>query len=425
MRSLVTTRARVLAALALVGLLGLACQATPERPGAPRPAPTFTPRPPALPTARVDGVPDFTCRNPRPPAAGFGYGIQSQWSVGDIGYWNRVVGEKLRLSWIKAQVRWREFEPEPGVYNRDKFALLDLWVDDANDRGLNILLSVVDAPYGLRSSFDPAHPEALGPPDDVGEAARFFGLLGRRYRTCAQAIEVWNESNLAREWTTARTLARGGPDAAEFSAFLNTIGPLLKSIDPNLLVIAGGLSPTGASGPGSRDDFVYLAELAAAGGLASVDCVGAHLNGFNLPPDKRYDEGYDDPSAAFRGPFDNPHHSWSFRSTLEKYRSLTGMSVCVTEFGWASMENLGASGAPPGFGFALDNTEAEQAAWIVQGLNLMRDSGAVRLAVVFNLDYIVKSSASPGADSAMPYSLLRKDGAPRPAFDALERMAGR
>lgn len=415
-------RTGLLALTGAAAALLLACQIVIGPTPAAPPPPTLTPRAASAPTARVAGVPDFACARPRPAAAGFGYGIQSQYAVGDIGYWNRVIAEKLGLNWVKAQVRWRDFEPAADAYATYKFALLDVFIRDANERGLNILLSVVDAPFDLRSAYDPRDPDRLGPPDDTAEAVRFFSLLARRYRGCAQAIEIWNESNLGREWTTPRTLSAGRPDAAEFAAFLGAVGQTLKGIDPDLIVIAGGLAPTGANGPESRDDIVYLGELAAAGGLAAVDCVGAHLNGFNLPPDQRHDAGYNDPTAGFRGPFDNPHHSWSVRSTLDAYRQISPKPICVTEFGWATMENLDVAGAPPGFGFALDNTEAEQAAWIVRAFELMREGGAVRLAIVFNLDYIAKAGTSAADDSSLSYSLIRKNGVPRPAFDALERM---
>ena len=416
---------RLAALTGVAAALLLACQIVIGPTPAAPPPPTLTPRAASAPTARVEGVPDFACTKPHPAAAGFGYGIQSQYAVGDIGYWNRVIAEKLGLNWVKAQVRWRDFEPVAGAYATYKFALLDVFIKDANERGLNILLSVVDAPFDLRSAYDPRDPDRLGPPDDTAEAVRFFGLLARRYRGCAQAIEIWNESNLAREWTTPRTLSAGRPDAAEFAAFLGAVGQTLKRIDPDLIVIAGGLAPTGANGPQSRDDIVYLGELTAAGGLSAVDCVGAHLNGFNLPPDQRHDAGYNDPTAGFRGPFDNPHHSWSVQSTLDAYRRISPKPICVTEFGWATMENLGVAGAPPGFGFALDNTEAEQAAWIVRAFELMREGGAVRLAIVFNLDYIAKAGTSAADDSSLSYSLIRKNGVPRPAFDALERMPKR
>jgi len=60
-------------------------------------------------------------------SAGFGYGIQSNWPVGDIGYWNTVMAERLKLNWTKAQVRWRDFQPEAGDYSKaqNNWQLLD------------------------------------------------------------------------------------------------------------------------------------------------------------------------------------------------------------------------------------------------------------------------------------------------------------
>lgn len=175
---------------------------------------------------------------------------------------------------------------------------------------------------------------------------------------------------------------------------------------------------------------MYLDDFVSAGGLNLVDCIGVHLNGYNLPPNVRYNEGFNDPTARFRGPFDNPHHSWSFLSTIEGYRQRTNKPMCVTEFGWASTENLSRkdgtpiTSAPPGFDFALDNTEQEQAQWIVQGFGILCQLGYVRFGTVFNLDFIQKIGQNPdeaGGDPAL-YSVIRQNGAPRPAFEAIRDM---
>jgi polysaccharide biosynthesis protein PslG len=81
-------------------------------------------------------------------------------------------------------------------------------------------------------------------------------------------------------------------------------------------------------------------------------------------------------------------------------------------------------GAPTGFDFALDNTEQEQADWIVQGFQIMKKSGYVRFGIVFNLDYIQKIGDEPDAPAAnvAPYSITRRDGSPRPAFEAIKAM---
>jgi hypothetical protein len=378
------------------------------------------------PRGKIEGIADFVCPNPHPAPATFGYGIQSNWPVGDIGQFNTIMADQLKMDWTKAQVRWTEYEPEKGKDNTGQWQLLDAFTADANQKGLNILFGVIDAPAWTRSVNEPG---LLGPPDDYNEARRFFQRIAARYKGCVQAIEVWNEMNLDREWTISSRKIQ----ASDYVQFLDAVVPAIRELDPSTIVLMGALSPTGANmaeGDITKvvDDLTYMDQFVAAGGPQRVDCIGIHLNGYNMPPDKRHDEGFNDPTASFRGPFDSPHPSWSFRSTLEEYHKKTNMPICATEFGWASMENLKrkdgtpVQGAPPGFDFALDNTEQEQSDWIVQAFQIMKDSGYVKFAIVFNLDYIQKVGGEPDQENVAPYSITRRDGSPRPAFEALKGM---
>ncbi|NJM40944.1 MAG: hypothetical protein HC853_09295 [Anaerolineae bacterium] len=247
-----------------------------------------------------------------------------------------------------------------------------------------------------------------------------------RYKGCVQAIEVWNEMNIDREWTVPSKQI----SAVEYINFLKVVVPAIRAVDQNITVVMGALSPTGFEAPGqSMDDFNYMDAFVANGGTALVDCVGVHLNGYNMPPQYEWDEAYNDSTALFRGPFPknapgdpngkgNPHHSWSFKSTMYGYYNRTKKPLCATEFGWASAENMG--GEPiEGFEFAKDNTEKEQAEWIVQGFQMMKDSGFVKWGIVFNLDYVQKDGLPFNEDPNAPYSVIRPDGAPRPAFEAI------
>jgi hypothetical protein len=383
-------------------------------------AATVGPQVTADPRGSLPGLADFTCPSPRAMPAKFGHGIQSNWPVGDIGYWNSVMAEKLKLDWTKAQVRWKDFQPDPNDWAKAQtnWQLLDAFAADANKKGLNILFGIIDAPEWSRSVVKAAK---TGPPDDFTLAAKFFEKVIARYKGCVQAVEVWNEMNIDREWTTPS----GSISGADYIKFLKVVVPAIRAVDPNILVVMGALAPTGFSAPGqSVDDFTYMDQFVAAGGPALVDCIGVHLNGYNMPPDKEWNEGYNNPQAKFRGPFDSPHHSWSFKSTLFGYYQRTNKPQCVTEFGWASMQNLGVPGAPPGFDFALDNTEKQQADWLVQGFQIMRDAGFVKFGIVFNLDYIQKIGQKPneaGGDPAT-YSIVHPDGSPRPAFEAIANM---
>jgi hypothetical protein len=383
---------------------------------------------PMDPRGKIAGIDDFACSNPRPAPEKFGYGIQSNWAVGDIGLFNSIMAEQLKLNWTKAQVRWTDFEKGPGQDEQFKWQLLDAFMGDANKKGLNIMLGIIDAPAWTRSINEPG---LLGPPDDFAQAARFFQKVSARYKGCVQAIEVWNEMNLDREWR----IPSGKIQAADYVRYLDAVVPGLREIDPGIVIVMGALSPTGATASDGgrelyKDDYAYMDEFVAAGGPSKVDCIGVHLNGFNMPPNVLWNEGFNDATAQFRGPFDNPNHSWSFKSTLFDYRAKTGKPLCITEFGWASMDNLKrkdgtpVQGTPDGFAFALDNTEQEQADWIIEGFKIMRESGFVRFGIVFNLDYIQKIGPEPDEASAnvSPYSITRRDGSPRPAFEAIKAL---
>jgi len=351
----------------------------------------------------------------------FGYGIAINGvGGGDIDYWTGQV-YSLGLGWIKQQVQWGIFESNPGQMDWSGY---DAVVESANSKGLKVMLSVVDAPNWTRSYIDD-NPEGA-PPDDLALTADFLGRLVDRYQGRVHAIEVWNEQNLDREWDTAE-----GVNAEQYVKMLQLSYQAIKSRDPNIIVISGALSPVGATATDPAnpnryiymDDFEYFDRMIEAGMLNYCDCVGAHHNGINLPPNVAWDEGYDNPDAQFRGPFDNPDHSWSFKSTLWGYHERiqaagSDTPLCVTEFGWATAE--GFDSYPPGFEFALDNTLEDQARWNVEAFHLMREWGFVRLAFLWNLNY---SQLGWGPeDPNAPYGLIDMQGAPRPAFHAIQEM---
>jgi hypothetical protein len=248
-----------------------------------------------------------------------------------------------------------------------------------------------------------------------------------RYPGRVGAIEVWNEENLEREWNTAE-----GIDPAAYVALLRATYAAVKAADPDVVVISGALSPTGINcngafpncQPSGRpivvDDVTYLRGFINAGGLDFADCVGVHSNGTNLPPTA--DGAHPPPpdGETFTGPWDTPHYSWALRSQVEAYESILAgrKSQCVTEFGYAAAVN---GVYPPNFGFAADISEEKQGQYLVDAFNWMRDTGLVKMAFLFNLDY-GPLGGDPAVDDNVIFSILRRDGSPRPAFDALAAM---
>lgn len=349
----------------------------------------------------------------------FDFGIQVQESYDIYEYWMTVVKDQIHMDWIKQQVRWEVMEEAQG--NID-WTILDIVIPEAHRKGVNVMLSIVTAPDWARQPG--ANLSKHGPPADPQTYVNFVTAILDRYLEeypgTIGAIEVWNEMNIDREWASINGLS-----TREYIALLSATHEAVKAIEPGIIIISGALSPTGIDdGIGAVDDFRYMDNLLANGMLNYADCVGAHHNGYNIGPLVPWDEASRDPEAAtarFRGPFDNPHHSWSMYSTFTTYANKIQLAggtqrLCVTEFGWAVAEDL--DGFPRGFEFAQDNTLQEQSDYFIEAVEWFEDSGIVWLAWVWNLNYGAQAGFDSNNDN-VPYSILRPESIPAPAWGAL------
>jgi polysaccharide biosynthesis protein PslG len=350
----------------------------------------------------------------------FQAGIQVQRDLSrnrqNMDNWMREVKEKMGFGWFKLQVRWEEFEPTEDDY---QFGELRFVLNSAKQFGLKVMVSVVTAPEWAREPGVDLSKQ--GPPADPQDYVDFVTEMLNRMEGDIHGIEVWNEQNLDREWMSTEGLS-----ARNYVDLLRQTYQAIKAIDPNIIVVSGALSPGGGwqetdGRVSAVDDFTYMQGMVDAGMLDYADCVGVHHNGYNIGPSVLADQVENDPNAEFRGPFDNPHHSWSFRTTLEGYNRIIQLAggtdkLCVTEFGWAVTEDL--SGTPRGFEFANDNTLEEQAEWTIEALNNMEEWGFVWLAFIWNFNYGPQAGWDPTNDN-VPYSIIGPDWVHRPVYDEI------
>jgi len=388
----------------------------------PSPQATATPTaPPALPTATVTPVPAtdtpvpptatpaVSTVEPLPPPAtnAFGYGIQSH-MIG-VGHEDTVDAiQDLGFQWLKQQIEWKKFEVAEGQYD---WAEIDRLVETCNENGIYLLLSVVKAPDWARGPNPDTSVE--GPPANPQDFADFVGAMATRHRGRIHAYEIWNEQNLHYEWGNEQL------DAARYVRLLAAAYSAIKAADPQALVISGALTPTGGDG-GVRavEDATYLRQMYQAGFQNYCDAVGAHPSGYNIPPGVEW-QTYQDPSAGFRGLWDTPHYSWSFRGVLETYRQImvengdAGRLIWVTEFGWAVE-----SEPPAGREYAADNTLSEQRDWTVRAFQMGKSWGWVGPMFLWNLNF---RQIVPWSEQGM-WSILAYDGSPLPVYIALRDM---
>lgn len=298
---------------------------------------------------------------PRPGALAGGFELGGQTHTLD----NPAAMHSAGMTWVKFQHKWG-----PG----DDPNVLTGRIQQAHANGLKVLFSIPG----------PEYPSSV----DYQGYVRFVSgvaALG------ADGIEIWNEMNLDREWPAGQI-----SPSAYVSNMLAPAYTAIKAANPGTLVISGALAPTGVDNNFSVwSDQRYVAGMRDAGAARYMDCLGVHHNA-----------GATSPDATSGHPADNGgrHYSWYFKPTMDVYASaFPNTKLCFTELGYASGEGWGQM--PPNFWWAGGNTVGEHAEWLARAVTLSRQSGRVRLLVVFNVDF-----THWGDDPQAGYAIVRPGG---------------
>lgn len=313
------------------------------------------------------------------------------------------------FGWVGQQIEWAYVERVKG---QPDWAEVDRMVDASMQAGINLLFSVLGSPTWARA--DGRH---NGPPDNLADLASFMGQLAARYQGQVRAYEVWNEQNFAREWGGGRI------NAGEYVELLKLVYPAIKTADPAAVVVSGALTPNGFTDPNiALDDALYLDQMYQyQGGIfrTVADVVGAHGGGFSNPPEAQPVVA-NTPQAVAAGRWGN-HPSFYFRR-IEQLREVmlrhgdAGRKMWLTEVGWST------ANPAPGYEYGAENTEQEQADFLVRAFQLVRTTMPwVGSFFVWNLNFAALPDIGP-ADEKSPFSILRRDFSPRPAYLALRAM---
>ncbi len=371
------------------------------------PPPLPTTQPGSLPT---EPIPTATPNNLAPSDLQLDrkkFGVQIHLHREDLG----LILSHLRalgVGWVKVQVSWKIYEPEPGRYDDYRFTELDNLVAAATANDINVLLGVAKAPEWSRPTT-----ELDGPPSDFVHFQSFMGTLATRYQGQVAAYELWNEANLQREWN-------GAPlNAADLVTLIRAGAAGVRAADPEAILISGAPATTGINdGVTAIDDRVFMGQMIAAGVTEVVDAIGAHPYGWANPPDSS--AAAPDPNV----PSHNNHPSFFFADTLLDYRALLNKGgyqdtpIWVTEFGWGSYDGLGVA-PPPGVEYMAAVNEQQQATYTVRAYEMADDWPGIGPLILWNLNF-APTFGEEYVESA--YSLLGIDGSPRPVYFALSAL---
>jgi hypothetical protein len=296
----------------------------------------------------------------------------------------------LGFGWGKGFVNWGTVETRPGEY---RWIDADNVVDALGDQQVKILMRVHGTP-------DWARPEGSShthPPDDPEDFARFMTALATRYKGQVAAYEIWNEPNLHYEW------GNFSPDPAAYTELLKAAYVAVKAVDPDAIIVSGGLSTTGDGSPTAYGDLDFLQGMYDAGAAGYFDALGSHPYTFGNPPET------DDPWGL------------SLSRVAEQYAVMVrngddDTPVWITEMGWVlqSSWDLGEHQR-------TTVTEAEQAQYLSEAIaKIHADWPFVQAVFLFNLDF----STVPWYPANEPmrwYAILNPNGTPREAYTILRQ----
>lgn len=290
------------------------------------------------------------------------------------------------LTWVKWQIGFVLNDTNLINVARDR-------INWGHAAGFNVLLSITGEVSELTELSEDYYPLYA---DYLGQVA----ALG------VDAIEVWNEENIDREWPAGRISARSYVD------MLKQAHAAIKAVDPQVMVITGAPAPTGffggCSGVGC-DDGDYYANLANNGAANYADCIGVHYNEGILPPVQQGGDPRDN--------YPTRYFPLMLNRAANPFRS-SDIPLCFTELGYLTPEGYGP--LPGGFAWASSTSIAEQAEWLRDAIDIASKFQSKRIAmiVVFNVDFD-RYDQDPQAG----YAIIRADGT-CPACDSIASLAG-
>ena len=326
------------------------------------------------------------------PQSSFAQGVRDDLAVGvsisGISSWSVEQARAAGFGYIRHTLEWKSIDQSRGRFpwERNEPNHLDNVVGAARKGRLGLVLRLDGGPNSTGGSANQASTEKI---------AAFYRAVAARAYPRLKAVEVLNEPNLPFEWG-------GDADPVGYVSFLRAAHDGIKSVTPDVLIIAGNLSPA-PNGPGTMDDLEFLRAMYAAGARGSYDAIGIHNYGGNSEPEL-------DPSEC----------EICFRRA-ERYRRIMEENgdgdtpIWATETGWL----LGTNADLGHFNWMKVSAE-QQGDYLVRGLRYASANWPwLQGLMMFNLDH----SAAPwhGPETSMYwFSLLNPDYSPRYAYDAVQ-----
>lgn len=304
--------------------------------------------------------------------------------------------KSLGISWIRFDIDWAAVQ-ETSSSGYD-WAAYDSAFTRAQQHGIKVMGIIDYAPVWAKAGGCPA--DKICPPADLNAYANYSKAVVQHFGDRLGAVEIWNEPNIAGFWYPQA-------DAATYTQMLKLSSVAIRTVDPDITIISGGLSPA-CTCDGDIAPLDFAAAMYAGGAKDAFNAFGYHPYSFPAPPSDN-----------------QPWSAWSQMSqTTTSIRSIMAAAGDATKPLW--MTEVGAPTNGPGpvatctdfnYDGGPDHTdECLQSRIIVEAATLTKSTSWA--GVTFFYTY-----QDGGTDTSTVenfFGLLRADGSQKPAYGALK-----
>lgn len=301
--------------------------------------------------------------------------------------------QQTKVGWAKVQLDWSAMQPNAAGERSDVYNAFVLQAQTMKNFGFRTLLSVAKAPKWAR----PTNQTDSGPPDNPQDLINFLQMLFTDIKVeNIDALEIWNEPNLSREWRGKLPF-----NGAGYMQLFVPVHDAMRSLFPSVQMVTAGLAPTGDS-DGSVDDRRFVQQMFENGlGNYTDVAFGIHPYGWGNPPDVRCcntvdGQGWDDQPQFF------------FLDTLDTYRDILNrngfqnVQLWPTEFGWATWAGYPSDPPEPWMAY---NTPDQQAQYILRAFEIGQERQDIGPMFLWNLNF-ANQTLIENRDEKAAYSLL-------------------
>jgi polysaccharide biosynthesis protein PslG len=311
-------------------------------------------------------------------------GVNDDWATKHYNDADLATARDAGLGLIRFPWSWADTQPTGP--NEWQWGLTDRIMAAAKDAGEQVIFKPEGSPCWAHPSVPCSTPGPVPPdPAYLPEWGEYVREVVARYSDTIAAVEVWNEENVVPYWSATISPVR-------FVGLLKAAYTATKSVDPQMKVVYGGLSPSTSTSPTQMDYRQFLQATLAHGAGDYFDALAIHPYVLGAGPDYL---------TRIRDLIDSV-------ARIARDYGKPWVPIWVTEFGYASGHTLAGSGPVL--------SEGVQAARIYATLDLLAHMPRVPVAIVHRM--FDRTGFAPH------YGLLDPSGDPKPAYRAVTSWTG-